>query len=294
LVRVPFVRVSGKVVGVPPAAEPEIMVSQGNTSVGIELKPTRSFEFWRLDPGKYGLEADWKAPNGEEVHTARAEIEVAGSDIDGIEPRVIPDSNISGQLEFEDDTVKQAIRKGLPGTLVQLLEISAEAGNLSSPEVSVDGTFRLEKVPAGKYRLGLWSDKAWVKSMRLGSKVIEGAVLDLGNGSGGADLSVLVSASTGAISGTVQDDRGNAAGTVVVLTEAGAETGFDPRRTTAGADSTYTFANLPPGSYKLVAVEENDPATQGNAVLGYENLMETVEVGVGEKATKNLKRRMPE
>jgi hypothetical protein len=294
-VRVPFVRVSGKVLDMPRGAEDKsIMLWQGTGGFGTELKPDGLFEIWRLDPGKYRLNAEWKAPDGRTVDTTGADIEVAGSNIDGIELRVVADSNIPGRLEFEDDRVKRMMENLLPGPMVQLSQIGAEAVNVSAPQVGRDGTFSLEKVPAGKYKLSLGDDKEYVKSMRLGSTAIEGAVLDLSNGSGGADLAVLLSASTGSISGIVTDDKGNAAGTVVVLTEAGEETDFEPRRATAGADGTYTFANLPPGTYKLVAVEENDPATQGNDVLGYENLMEIVEVGVGEKATKDLKRRMPE
>jgi hypothetical protein len=122
-----------------------------------------------------------------------------------------------------------------------------------------------------------------VKSMRLGSTVIDGAVLDLSNGSN-ADLSLLVSLATGSVSGIVQDESGKAAGAVVVLTEDGDDTDFEPRRTSAGADGKYTFANLRPGSYMLAAVEDDDPPT----------LMEKVEVGAGEKVTKDLKRQTPE
>jgi hypothetical protein len=165
---------------------------------------------------------------------------------------------------------------------------------VDQPQVDKTGTFRLEKVPPGKYWLGLGVDKVYVKSMRLGSTAIDGAILDLSNGSGPADLTLLLSAATGSTSGTVQDDRGTAAGTVVVLTEAGPETGFDAQKATAGPDGTYTFANLPPGSYRLVAVEESNPAIRDNDVLGYDNLMETVEVQAGAKVTKDLKRRMPE
>jgi hypothetical protein len=296
LVRVPFVRVSGKVVGLQRGTERVfVMVSQGVGGNGTEPKPDGSFEIWRLGPGKYKLYAEWTAPDGRKVQTAGVEIEVAASNIDNIELRVIPDSDISGRLEFEDDQVKRMIQRDLPGPLVQPFQMGAEGGsNDPASSVAADGTFDWRKVPPGKYWLGLADDKAYVKSMRLGSTVIEGAVLDLSNGSNATDLSLLLSASSGSISGTVQDDKGNAAGTVVVLVEAGPEeTGFEARNATAGADGTYTIANLPPGSYKLVAVDESDPAILNNDVLGYENLMETVEVGVGEKVTKDLKRRMP-
>jgi hypothetical protein len=288
-VRVPFVRVSGKVVGLHPGAEhPLVMVSQGVGGNGSELKPDGSFEIWRLDPGKYRLSAEWTAPNGEHVETAGAEIEVAGSNIDNIELRVVAASDISGRLEFEDDEAKQLIPKAIPGPTVDLFQMGAAPGSVSSPRVGSDGTFLLEKVAPGKYWLGFSDERLYVKSMRLGSKEIDGAVLDLTNGSSGADLSLVLSAATGSISGTVLDDQGKAsAGALVVLTEAGPETGFDARRATSGIDGAYTLANLPPGSYTLVAVEDHD-------VPGYENLTQDVEVRTGEKVTKNLKRRTPD
>jgi Carboxypeptidase regulatory-like domain len=296
LVRVPFVRVSGKVVGLDSGAErPLITVSQGIGGNGSELKPDGSFEIWRLDPGKYRLSAEWTAPNGEHVETAGAEVEVAGSNIDNIELRVVAASDISGRLEFEDDQVKQMIPKTIPGPFVELFQMGAAAGNAGSPRVDSNGTFRLEKVPPGKYWLGFSDEKLYVKSMRLGSKEIDGAVLDLTNGSVGADLSLVLSTATGSISGTVLDSEGKAAaGALVVLTEAGPETGFDARMATAGAEGAYTFANLPPGSYKLVAMEERNPAIRENNVIGYDQLTEVVEVETDARVTKNLKRRMPD
>ena len=105
LVRAPFVKVSGKVIGMPRGAEnPGVFAAQGVFGGdGNNLKPDGSFEIWRLDPGKYKISAEWTAPTGEQVETAGVEIEVAGSNIDNIELRVLADSNIAGQLEFEDD-----------------------------------------------------------------------------------------------------------------------------------------------------------------------------------------------
>ncbi|MGD1069878.1 MAG: carboxypeptidase-like regulatory domain-containing protein [Bryobacteraceae bacterium] len=296
MVRVPFVRVRGKVVGMPSKVErAEITVWHSNGGSGIDLKPDGSFELWRLDPGKYRLEAEWEGPDGERVHTSGGDIEVAGSNIDGIELRVVADSKIAVRLEFEDDQVKQTIAQASFGPVVRLSQLSVEDINDVSAPIGKDGTFRLAKVPAGRYRVGLVGyDKAYIKSMQLGSTAVDGAVLDLSNGSGGADLTLLLSASTGSISGVIQDDAGNAANIMVVLTASDEDSDFEPRRTSAGADGKYSFENLPPGTFKLVATAESDPATQGNNVLGYEKQMETVTVGIGEKVTKDLRRRMPD
>ncbi len=107
LVRVPFVRVTGRVVDMPADARPNIMIAQGQGGNGTSMKRDGTFVLWRLDPGKYTLAADWQAPNGEYVHTVGVPIEVAGSNIDNIELRVVPDSDISGHLEFEDDDAKK-------------------------------------------------------------------------------------------------------------------------------------------------------------------------------------------
>ena len=52
LVRVPFVRVSGKVSGLPQGAENlSVMIWQGDSGTGRPLKKDGTFELWRLDPG---------------------------------------------------------------------------------------------------------------------------------------------------------------------------------------------------------------------------------------------------
>lgn len=295
LMRVPFVRVSGKVTGIPPGTQnAAVNASTRDGGDNAFIDPDGSFEFWRLNPGRYALDAEWKAPNGERADTGRIEIEVGDANIDNIELHSVPPSDIAGHLEYEDDAVKELVRGYLPGPLAELFQTGAESYSLDQPQVAVDGTFRLDKLQSRRYWLGFAADKFYVKSMRLGSTQIDGAFLDLSNGSGAADLTLVVSAATGVVTGTLHDDKGSTAGTQVVLVEAGEETGFDARRVTAGADGTYTIPNLPPGNYKLVATSEDNPTIADNDVFGYENQMEAVTVGVGEKVMKDLRRRTPE
>lgn len=300
LVRVPFVRVSGRVLDLPGSAEDaNIMVSQANSGTGTELRPDGTFEFWRLDPGKYTLNAEWNAPNGEMVRTVGVEIEVASSDIDNIELRVVADSDIPGRLEFEDDEAKQIPHQNGPEQFVPEKMVSLEAlarsnfGEGASPAaIDADGAFHLKKVPAGKYRVRVSWGTSYVKSVRLGSTAIEGDVLDLSKGSGGADLSIVMGAANGSISGTVTDDGGSAADLTVVLTGEDEE-GIGNRYTGIRADGKYSFDHLAPGNYQLVAVPEDDLSMQGNKVPGYEDRMESVKVGPKEKVTKDLRRRPP-
>ncbi len=295
LIRFPFVHVIGRVVGIPRAAENAVVTVWERTGgSGMGVGNDGAFDFWPPAPGTYGLTGEWNAPNGEQVETARLEIEVADSNIENIELRVVPRSKIEGNVEYEDASAKAMATKYVNGVKVRLFQISADSGNLESEDVTAHGTFELRSVPAGKYWLGVAEDKLYVKSMRLGSMSIDGAILDLSNGSAGADLTLVLRAAAGVVTGVVQDDKGNAAGTEVVLVAAGMETGFEPRHATTNAVGVYVFSNLPPGSYKLVATGEGDPATQGNHVLGYEDQMDSATVGAGEKVTRDLKRRVPE
>jgi hypothetical protein len=204
---------------------------------------------------------------------------VAGSNIDGIELREVADSNIPARLEFEDDEAKQTVPDG--SAMVEFSGFQSDDEFVLSLHPAADGSFSLGKIPTGKYTVSLSWDTAYVKSMRLGSTLIEGSILDLNNGSGGADLTIIVSAATGSVSGTVRPSEGSAAGTTVALTAADEESFFRQRTATAGADGVYSIANLPPGRYKLVALPE--PETQA-----YEDQMETVEVRDREKVTKDL------
>jgi uncharacterized protein (DUF2141 family) len=64
---------------------------------------------------------------------------------------------------------------------------------------------------------------------------------------------------------------------------------------TAGADGSYSFAGLAPGSYKIVAVQEsdNDAVTQQFGLESYDGLMDEIEIHAGEKVTRDLRRQTP-
>jgi large repetitive protein len=275
LLRVPFVRVSGKARGVPREAQMAfVTVHFGNNGQGIPLEPDGSFEIWGLDPGKYKLGAGWDSSGA----VATAEVDVAGTNIENLELRVVAPSNIAGRLESETPESAQPV----PARKVILGEFPAPVGE--------DGTFNLEKIPAGKYLVSLSWDSQYVRFMRLGSQTIDGRLLDLSNGSAGAELTLRLSAATGSVSGTVLDDQGKPVEARVALILDSENPGFATRYAKAKQDGAYSFPNVPPGSYKLVAVPEDDAdlILQEPGLAEYEDAMETVEVGDGEKISRDL------
>jgi protocatechuate 3,4-dioxygenase beta subunit len=293
LVGVPFVRVSGKALGVPPGAgQPFADVTMPDSCCpGVQLNSEGKFEIWGLDPGKYTVRARWEGDGvetliGRIVQTAPVAFEVAGSNVDNLELRVIPDSDIAGRLVFET-----------PDGTLPVRERKITLGPAASASVDSDDTFNLKKIPAGRYVVGLSWDTVYVKSMQLGSQSIDGSVLDLSNGSGGVTLTLLLSPATGSVSGTVRDDKGNPVEARVALVRDDETGSFHPRYASVHKDGVYSFPNLPPGNYKLVAVPDDDadlialrPGESEPDLSDYEDTMETVEIHGAEKASRDLKR----
>jgi hypothetical protein len=127
--------------------------------------------------------------------------------------------------------------------------------------------------------------------MRLGPANIEGALLDLRNGSEGASLTVTASSATARISGVVRDAAGPAAyARVAMMLE---EIPHTERVLSAGAGGVYTFVNISPGRYKLLALDAG--VVYGLAIRDqledYADLVETVEVHPGDRLTLDLRRR---
>jgi hypothetical protein len=268
------------------------------------VQKDRTFEIWRIDPGKYTVTATANGRASPGYRSAPAEVEVTGSSIEGLELRMAPSADLPGRLEFDDEQAKQMPQPPPPSQNSQtapppvatqrriaLNQVVGLNQSGSSVAVEQDDTFRLKNFGPGRYRVTVTPGSVYVKSMRFGSAVIDGSVLDLPGGVAGGDLSVLLSSATGTISGTIKDE--NPLGTLIVL--APAEGGIRNRFAFAAADGSWTLDSLPPGSYKILAV----PASEANAVLqrggldDYEDAFEPVEIHPSDKLTKDLKRATP-
>jgi Carboxypeptidase regulatory-like domain len=293
MLRAPFVRVSGRVVDMPANAHPAMMIEHDHGSSEVGMKGDGTFVLWRLNRGKYTLSADWDG-----ARTVGVPIEVAGSNIDNIELRVVPDSDISGHLEFEDDDARKLPKPDGPGEDIDERRITLIRESVRpASTIDANGAFQIKQVVAGKYRVQVSWGAAYVKSVRLGATTFDGAKLDLMNGAGGAELSVLMGAANSSISGTVQDSKGPATNVVVVLLAADGDSDDEEmdfsssKYSGTGTDGNYSFDHVAPGNYHMVAVPENELEIRDHQVIGYDDQMESVTVGPKDKITKDLKRR---
>jgi uncharacterized protein (DUF2141 family) len=244
---------------------------------GLPIRADGSFEFWGPDPGKYTLSAGWGARDGPRPSTGAIQIDVAGSNVENIELRVVPESDIAGRLLADTSDLPQPNAQ----TRVTLREMNSGSIAGEPAVVAPDNSFRLTGVRAGKYVVSVMQDGVYVKSIRLGTTASDGDTLDLINGSRGADLTVVLSTAVGSLFGTVRDDKGNPAEALVMLSrDLGEETILVSQSTDAQLNGSYSFANLPPGKYRIAAFphEDSDLVLRPDGLAGFEDEMESVEV----------------
>ena len=296
LIETPNVRVSGKVTGVPvssgsqsPSARVMMELRQDDgTMRGTNVARDGSFEIWGLNPGKYNLRAaTWDRSLG----SAPVEVQVGDSNIDNINLALVALPDIAGRIEFEDEQAQTAAAPdGAQGASQrqrprQVVLRDAGGPRFSSSVMgmaSADGAFTLQKVAPGRYLVSV-PGGFYVQSMRVGTTEMPAGVLDLTSVAAGANLALVVRRSTGEISGTVSE--GAEGQNVALVGEETRFVGIQP----GGA---YRFDHIAPGKYKLAVIDMTDmrDAMMGN-LDAYKDVVQDVEIGDGEKITKDLKRR---
>src|SRR5450759_4628165 len=163
-------------------------------------------------------------------------------------------------------------------------------GQMKTADVSEDGGFMIPKVPPGKYLVSMSGYRAYVKSVRVGETASDGPVMNLNQGSGGAAVRVTLSSAYGEVTGTVQDDKGPAAGARVALRDTIGSPGLT-LNVGSGPDGTYRMRSVTPGTYTLMAVDESEmhTSTGDPSSDDYDERAETVEVRPKETLTRDLK-----
>ena len=105
---------------------------------------------------------------------------------------------------------------------------------------------------------------------------------------------VVLSNAVGSISGTAHDAKGNPVEELVILArDRGEETLIISRSTNAQANGSYSFPNIAPGSYKVIALPRDDADILRDpfGLAAYDELIESVEVAPGTHVVMDIERR---
>jgi protocatechuate 3,4-dioxygenase beta subunit len=297
LVQVPITLVSGKVDGIPPGAN-GVMVTTQPAQQGGAVKPDGTFRIWRLDPGKYTLQAHHWGQT--QLMSAPVEIEVASANLEHIELRIVPPFEIAGQLRFDDEQARAAPQppKRPDGTtgpappqphFVQLAPLQRQFVGGANVRTEADESFTLSKVQPARYRVNVRGVSGFVKSLRAGDTEVDGDILDLRNGSPGP-VTVTLSSNFCEISGTVSDANGPVSGARLALRPVEDQSGV--RSASSDPTGAYKF-RVPPGKYKLAVVDDTDMAFIMQSADLDDYAPETLELSAGDKIAKDLVKRKP-
>ena len=254
-------RVTDEATGAPlPATGVAIVTVNGRTiranPYARQTDKDGAFEFTRMPPASYVLEARVPATPGAAGRIGQADAIIAGSDVSGVSIRVGNGISIRGTVQLEEGglppsffTVPRSV-SFVEGPLRAALRLRGRVGN--------DGTFAMDGVPAGRFQVSFTElpDDVYVKSIRFGDRDVLHSPLDLSSGRGGF-MMITLSNNPAILGGFVRNANGETVSGITVAlwpkeVDSGDSTG-GIRRVVTDQNSSYRFAALPPGQYYVAA-----------------------------------------
>jgi hypothetical protein len=257
--------ISGVVTGAAPGERATILywgrIGGGTTGDSTTAAGDGSFALKQLRQGSYWLSAQTDSGG----RSAPVAVELGDTGVSGVRLAIARPFDVAG-------TVAMPAGRMAAGVQVEAVGVPEffNMRRIYDGAVARDGTFRIEKVQAGKYRLRVLPGAAdlYVKS--------PAGILDFENPAGPADLKVTVADGAARISGTVENETGPLTHGFVYVTLT-AESGLVEEL--RAQDATYSFPGLAPGKYRLRAV---DPASGRSVEVA-------VELQPGDRLVKTLK-----
>jgi Carboxypeptidase regulatory-like domain len=226
-----------------------------------------------VTPGPYVLSA--RSP----TEYARVAVDVGTLDVDGIQLQLVPLLELAGSLKFEGDPPQD------PKTFALTLVADDTSEPPSVARSGDDNGLTWKGVTPGKWTLDFTPKLPglYLKSPQE---------IEIGP-EGHAPIEVVLSTRAARVTGKVQTSAEHPvpveAATVLLVTD-----GTKPVRVLKYAitdvDGAYSIAGIPPGKYRLLALEDIETNTWENPVVAgaFEGKGVAIECGAGEKAERDL------
>lgn len=304
MVRAVAINVSGTVSGLPPGVRAKVhfenMVIGFNSSSDAECAPDGSFKRSGLDPGIYNVYAETESPP---LRSGLVQLTLSDVSVTGLSFALHPPADLSGKIDVTPNI-------SAPDLRIRLTPMTRYPNWPDEAQPAADGSFKIETVWPARFEVKVRPEVpgVYLKSVSLNGDVAARNVIDLPNGVEGSVLKISLSMGAAHVSGSIEgksargwDHAGHvwllADGAVPYLDE-GPDmdrlyTGLDARgirNRTPESDGTFQFDSLPPGRYRLFAVDYDSPMLfSREAVLQALERVEVIEVHEGDKLTKNIK-----
>jgi protocatechuate 3,4-dioxygenase beta subunit len=264
----PLVRLHGRVMGVPdlnPSENhrPGFAVSLNSEEPGspgwgqgtFAAAPDFRFDFGEIPPGRYRLFAGVPGPpvDGKPHSYSASQLVDIREGIGDLLLNLSPGSDLKGQLRIEGNGAPPVTSfnivlgtRGLPSRR----NVSARP--------AADGHFTLSEVTEGEWALAVnpLPRGAFVKSALLGDKDVRFTFFELGRTD--AALNIVLSMNSGKVEGEVDAAGADSTRAGILLAPYGPLHNLTRfyYNTPAGADGKFKFTGIPPGKYKVFALEK--------------------------------------
>ena len=222
-------------------------------------------QFRRLDDGGFELR---NVPRGSYILVAgaaggggggrnrsqyRQPLDVTDGNVEQLLIRIPAPVTITGQFIARDPA---AVNTG--SLRVALSPADGAFGFAPPARTNADGTFTLENISPGRYRPAVSNiSGGYIDSIRFGEQEVLGQDIDV---AAGMQLKIYIASDGGTVTGTVTKDDQPSPGVPVYLLPADRAkriTAFI-RTATSGQDGSFSLANVAPGSYLLLALEDGE------------------------------------
>jgi hypothetical protein len=230
------------------------------------------------------------------IPSAQAAVDVSASDVENLVLTLTRGLSIGGLVRM--DSQSQPARADFQNIQIMLEPTGTmQRGNLNLPRpVAPDGTFLLNNVPPGEYRLvvscGGCQPSFYVREARLNSVDVLHQPLLISNTDPGP-LEVVLSLNAGQIDGTVLDDRSQPVPGIQTVLIPDRFRGRSEAYKTALTDSNghFTIRGIEPGEYKIFAWEaiEEYAYFDPDFLRAFEQLGKPVSVSESSKQTVDVK-----
>jgi protocatechuate 3,4-dioxygenase beta subunit len=308
LTRSHTVHIRGSFAGLGSGAKAMVMLRSEDSRgmyMTAEVGKDGKFEIPLVAPGSYTLLAATEMENSPQI--AHRKVEVADADIDGLRLTPLTMATVRGRVRVGGKAPKIDLsllfvrlqRSDGEDDASDALPFTAE-GSMASPgtaRVKTDGSFELKNVLPGTYSVEVTGDSkamsdSFVETVTAGTKDVTDSELSVTGGTIAID--VAVSLESGAVEGSVANDKNEPMANAVVVAVPESryrKQGNRYQRVTTDQAGRFTMRGLRPGEYKLFAWEvmEEDEFFDPEYLKSYEDRGTAIRLEKSAHKTVSLK-----